>query len=51
VLFLTSLVSEEEAGKKELISGGNRFLSKSAPTDVMDACIKRAVDAAPALNS
>jgi len=52
VLFLTSLVGEEEAGTRELISGGHRYLSKTATVETMHACIGRAVQAArkPSVN-
>jgi DNA-binding response OmpR family regulator len=44
VLFLTSLVSADEAGSRELVSGGHRYLSKSATVDVLHDCITRALN-------
>jgi DNA-binding response OmpR family regulator len=41
VLFLTSLISAEEAGTQEMISNGNRYLSKSAPIEAVHRCIGR----------
>ena len=43
VVFLTSLVSCEEAGKQELISHGHRYLSKMTSVRVMHECIGRAL--------
>jgi CheY-like chemotaxis protein len=43
VIFLTSLISADEAGERELISNGNRYLSKSASIDVIHRCISRAL--------
>ena len=43
VVFLTSLISAEEAGNRELISNGCRYLSKSAPIEVIHHCIERAM--------
>jgi CheY-like chemotaxis protein len=47
VIFLTSLMSAEEAGDRELISNGNRYLSKSAPIEVVHHCIARALTEDP----
>jgi DNA-binding response OmpR family regulator len=45
VIFLTSLISSDEAGERELISNGSRFLSKSAAIEVVHRCISRAIAA------
>ncbi|MEQ1862486.1 MAG: response regulator [Chthoniobacteraceae bacterium] len=45
VIFLTSLVSSEEAGARELVSRGKRYLSKTASVAVTHACITRALSA------
>lgn len=50
VIFLTSLISGEEAGDRELISNGNRYLSKSATTEVVQQCVQRALSEAPKCN-
>jgi CheY-like chemotaxis protein len=42
-IFLTSLISPEEAGENELVSSGNRYLAKSAPAEVIIRCIDRAL--------
>lgn len=41
ILFLSSLVSREQAGQKEMVSGGNRFLSKPVDPDVLINCLAR----------
>jgi CheY-like chemotaxis protein len=43
IIFLTSLISEEEAGEHELVSNGNRYLAKSAPIEVIIRCITRSL--------
>ena len=42
-IFLTSLISVEEAGEQELVSNGHRYLSKSAANEVIVRCIDRAL--------
>ena len=42
-IFLTSLISVEEAGEQELVSNGNRYLAKSATVEVIVRCIERAL--------
>ena len=44
IIFLTSLISVEEAGEQELVSNGNRYLAKSAAPEVITRCIARALD-------
>jgi CheY-like chemotaxis protein len=51
VIFLTSLISAEEAGDREMISNGNRYLSKSAPIEVIHRCIDRAVAEGPTVGA
>lgn len=51
VIFLTSLISADEAGEREMISNGNRFLSKSATTEVLHRCISRTISSSAALVS
>jgi CheY-like chemotaxis protein len=46
VIFLTSLVTAEEAGARELISQGKRYVSKAAPVSVLRQCIERALHGA-----
>ena len=46
-ILLTSLISDEEAGDREMISNGNRYLSKSAPIEVIHRCIDRALTESP----
>jgi len=43
VIFLTSLVTADEAGARELISQGRRYVSKSASVDILRQCIERAL--------
>jgi CheY-like chemotaxis protein len=43
IIFLTSLVSEDEAGKREMISNGRRYLAKTASVETMSGCISRAL--------
>lgn len=45
VIFLTSLISSDEAGEREIMSNGSRFLSKSASIEVVHRCISRAIAA------
>jgi CheY-like chemotaxis protein len=51
VIFLTSLISADEAGEREMISNGSRFLSKSAKTEVVHRCITRAISESASLVS
>jgi CheY-like chemotaxis protein len=46
-IFLTSLISGEEAGDREMMSNGNQYLSKSAPIEVIHRCIDRALTECP----
>ena len=51
VIFLTSLISSEEAGQNVMLSNGKRFLSKSASTEVIHRSINRAISESAALVS
>ena len=53
VIFLTSLISSDEAGEREMVSNGNRFISKSTSIEVLHRTISRAIAASskPALAS
>ena len=51
VLFLTSLVSAEEAGTRELASHGHLYLSKSASITAMHTCIERILHGEASISS
>ncbi len=39
IIFLTALVSKNEAGQRELVSGGSRFLAKPVEPSVLIECV------------
>jgi two-component system OmpR family response regulator len=41
VIFLTGIVSNEETGGHEMVSGGETFLAKPVDTDVLIKCIEQ----------
>ena len=47
IIFLTSLVSPQEAGAKPLVSGGFPYLAKSVDIAVLQRCIEALMPATP----